>query len=183
MNYTAVQTQPADKPRKFFSKKMLLLVVLPLVVVTGIFIIITMQVGIDFIAQPKYLPDYLPTGLQRGGVKFEKNNKGESTYIVTYQVSSGGYLHFSQIINPIDRKCVKQPETNTKVTNYHDFLPVGSSEGCVHTTIPDGGNKIYYFRWMKEGVWFEFTTFNYELSDGEALKIADSIQIQEDNSN
>lgn len=182
-NSTVVQATSISKPRKFFSKKVIFLFVMSIVVIVVIITLTTMKIGTGFIAQPKYLPSYLPSGLQKTEVKFEKNNNGENAYIVSYSAAEGGYLFFSQIINPIDRKCMKQPETNTKVTNYHDFLPIGSSEGCVHTTTPDGSNKIYYFRWMKDSVWFEFTTFKYELSDEEALKIADSIQIQENNSN
>jgi len=69
------------------------------------------------------------------------------------------------------------------IKDYHDFQPTGSTEGCVHTTTFDDGNQSRYFRWMKDGVWFELTSFNYNISDDDALKFANSIQEQINQSN
>jgi hypothetical protein len=176
-----VSNQPVETPSKpgRSYKKIVFLVVIPLIVVIAIFALTLIGIGPEQISKPKYLPTYIPAGYSQTAVKYESNQDGSKAYIVTYSSNTGHTFYFDQVTNPPDFSCVDNTATNSSLKDYGSFLPEGSTDGCVHTALPPTGGEIRYYKWLKDGMEFEITDINYGLGDEEVMNFANSLKLQE----
>lgn len=174
-----VQIVTSKKPSIFKNKKFIFVVVIPIVVTVVGMMFILSKVGTNFIMQNKYELIYVPAGWSKGQIQITTDDNREKTYSITYLTQGGGQVMFAQIYNSTSFNCTRSPKANSSISEYSKFTPEGASDGCVHSyNVPEYKVSGKNYEWLKDGVDFKLNTVNYDLSEEEALRMANSIQLK-----
>lgn len=122
-------------------------------------------------------PKVIPVGFERTGTVQSERDKEGRFYIFTYSNLKGQKFTYTLRLNTTDvQKCSPPQSQQSFISDYLDFRPKDSNDGCAMTLTDKDGDKKRVYLWGSENARFYIFAENLSISDQMAMDLADSLK-------
>lgn len=173
-----VESEPPKKRGSVFKK-----IIITILILVGLIIFLFVG-GVLFSSRVLHKTPYIvltpkdiPVGFERKETVQSEEDETGRFYIFTYLHPSKGNFTYHLQYNPPDYTKCSRPQTESSfISDYQEFLPEGSEDGCAMTLTDKDRNRKRVYRWYKDGAQFFVFAENLSVNEQEVKNIANSLK-------